>query len=132
MSQESIFSYYLALIFLIIIFLFNAILLQEYSRLFFQNIKKEQDRVFNKMNANYEKTQFGEDHQIRSKMSYSLFQKQVPISSYDNLKKYLEIDRQKFNKQILSKKPIIWEKTSGSSSKSDGFTSDVNRTYLTS
>lgn len=76
-----------------------------------------QKRLLDSIIRKISSTKYGQEHQIKNKLSLSDFQRQIPFNSYDSLSKYLENDHSYHNKYIVNPSAILWEKTSGSSQK---------------
>ncbi|MGK0367307.1 MAG: hypothetical protein ACI9QD_000441 [Thermoproteota archaeon] len=76
-----------------------------------------QDTLLKKLIAGYADTLWGKERLLKKGDSYQDFVSKVCISQFEDLAPYLERDRTKFNQNILFKRPIIWEKSSGSSGK---------------
>lgn len=75
----------------------------------------EQEKVFKKILAQYEGTQFGHDFKILKNWNYNDFVRNIPVQSYESLHSYIEKERLGENNSILRDPVQVWEKTSGSS-----------------
>ena len=81
-----------------------------------QNPVKTQQKVFQKLIQQAQKTQFGKDHNFNTIKTFSDFVNQVPIRDYEALKPYID-KVVKGQKNILWKgKPLYFAKTSGTTS----------------
>lgn len=76
-----------------------------------------QKRLLDSIIQKVSSTKYGQEHQIKDKLSLSDFQNKIPLNSYESLSKYLENDHSYNNKNIVNPSAILWEKTSGSSQK---------------
>ncbi len=81
------------------------------------NIESSQDAVLKNILKSLSKTEYGKSNNIKGNESYKEFIKKIPINTYETLRPFIEKDYNRFNKNILPTKPIIWENTSGSSGK---------------
>ena len=81
-----------------------------------QNPVKTQQKVFQKLIQQAQKTQFGKDHDFNTIKTFNDFANHVPIRDYEALKPYID-KVVKGQKNILWKgKPLYFAKTSGTTS----------------
>ena len=81
-----------------------------------QNPVKTQQKVFQKLIQQAQKTQFGKDHDFNTIKTFNDFAHHVPIRDYEALKPYVD-KMVKGQKNILWKgKPLYFAKTSGTTS----------------
>ena len=81
-----------------------------------QNPIKTQQKVFQKLIQQAQKTQFGKDHDFNTIKTFGDFANHVPIRDYEALKPYID-KVVKGQKNILWKgKPLYFAKTSGTTS----------------
>ena len=77
--------------------------------------QSSQDIILTKLLKFYSDTKYANDFGLFESMSYQEFSKKMPITKYNNLYSYIQADKSCFGKNILGEKPVVWEKTSGSS-----------------
>jgi phenylacetate-coenzyme A ligase PaaK-like adenylate-forming protein len=75
-----------------------------------------QQKVFENLIRQAEKTQFGKDHHFSQIKNYEDFTKQVPIRDYEELKPYVDRVVQGEENILWKGKPIYFAKTSGTTS----------------
>lgn len=79
------------------------------------NPKRAQDRALDRIIADTAKTEFGFKNCLSKGDLYGDFARKVPISTYEDLKPWVERQADSANKVLLSDKIPFYEKTSGSS-----------------
>jgi phenylacetate-coenzyme A ligase PaaK-like adenylate-forming protein len=75
-----------------------------------------QQKVFENLIRQAEKTQFGKDHHFSQIKNHVDFTKQVPIRDYEELKPYVDLVVQGEENVLWKGKPIYFAKTSGTTS----------------
>jgi len=75
-----------------------------------------QQKVFENLIRQAEKTQFGKDHHFSQIINHEDFAKQVPIRDYEELKPYVDRVVQGEENVLWKGKPIYFAKTSGTTS----------------
>lgn len=78
-----------------------------------ENPMQEQEKLLLKLLSENAETVFGRRHGFESIQSFSGFQKQIPISEYDDLEQYIEAARRGELDQLTHEKPVFYAKTSG-------------------
>jgi acyl-coenzyme A synthetase/AMP-(fatty) acid ligase len=75
-----------------------------------------QNRTFRKLISTSENTIFGKDHDFQKIVTYKHFKENVPISTYEDLKPYIEQIINGESNVLWKGRPIYFAKTSGTTS----------------
>ena len=75
-----------------------------------------QEKVFQKLIASAQETQFGKDHHFKSIHTFEDFAKKVPVRDYEDLKPYITRVVNGEENVLWSGKPLYFAKTSGTTS----------------
>ncbi len=82
-----------------------------------RNPKKYQLKVLKDIIYNNSTSQFGRDHHFELITDYKSYQIYCPISNYENVSKYIDVNNNS-NHGLTTEKPVLYQVTSGTSDKS--------------
>ncbi len=80
------------------------------------NPEKYQEKIFQNLIAQGQKTAFGQDHHFEQIKTYEDFKRQVPIRDYEGLAAYIDQIREGKEDVLWPGKPAYFAKTSGTTS----------------
>ena len=81
-----------------------------------RNPLETQEKVFNLLIKQAQKTVFGKDHNFKNIKTYNDFKKRVPVRDYEALKPYVDTIIEGKNDVLWPGKPLYFAKTSGTTS----------------
>jgi hypothetical protein len=73
----------------------------------------EQERLLHALLRENAESEFGRRHDFRSIDSFSRFQKQVPITEYEDIEPFIEASRRGHPAQLTRARPVFYAMTSG-------------------
>src|SRR5688500_10993056 len=72
-----------------------------------------QERLLSQVIANNQQTAFGKAHRFSKIASFAHFQRRVPITTYEDLKPYIDASLRGEPSQLTAQRPVLFATTSG-------------------